>query len=137
MLPRMSASASTASRSEVRRSTNAAIESTAEPAAGAARFGFMPWLLFATLLLAAAPQAAQPGPASASFNPRAAELFERDWVLMLWAVQRFDADRDGAISAAEAQPAAEVFRDIADGNRDGRVTPYEYQRAREFIVARY
>jgi hypothetical protein len=41
------------------------------------------------------------------------------------------------ISIDEAQPAARAFKDIADGDRDGRVTPYEYQRAREFILARY
>ena len=80
---------------------------------------------------------AQPASTPANFNPRAVELFERDWVLMHWAVKTFDANGDGAISVAEAQPAAEAFREIADGNGDGRVTPYEYQRAREFIVARY
>lgn len=91
--------------------------------------------LLAALAIAAG---AQPQPAAAaSANPRAVELFERDWVLMHWAVKRFDANGDGAISVPEAQPAADAFRDIADGNRDGRVTPYEYQRAREFIVARY
>ena len=56
---------------------------------------------------------------------------------MHWAVKTFDANGDGAISVAEAQPAAQAFRDIADGDGDGRVTPYEYERAREFIVARY
>ena len=91
-------------------------------------------LLAAALAIAAG---AQPQPAAASANPRAVELFERDWVLMHWAVKRFDSNGDGAISIAEAQPAADAFRAIADGDRDGRVTPYEYQRAREFIVARY
>ena len=28
------------------------------------------------------------------------------------------------------------FEEMADGNRDGRVTAYEYDRAREFIEAR-
>jgi hypothetical protein len=87
------------------------------------------------LIAAAAPDA--PPSTDADFNPRAAELFERDWVLMHWAVKRFDANGDGAISLIEAQPAAEAFRDIADGDGDGRVTPYEFARAREFIVARY
>ncbi|NUS99427.1 MAG: hypothetical protein HOP96_00430 [Sphingomonas sp.] len=74
--------------------------------------------------------------ATAAFNPRAIELFERDWVLNQWAKQRFDANHDGVISVAEAQPAALAFKGIADGDGDGRVTPYEYERAREFILAR-
>lgn len=71
------------------------------------------------------------------FNPRAVELFERDWALMHWARKRFDADNDGLISAVEANAAARVFKSIADGDTDGRVTPYEYERAREFVIARY
>lgn len=78
----------------------------------------------------------QAGAAAASYNPHAAELFERDWVLNQWAKRRFDANGDGTISLEEAQPAAIAFKDIADGNSDGRVTPYEYERAREFILAR-
>lgn len=75
--------------------------------------------------------------ANAAFNPRAVELFERDWVLNQWAKRSFDADRNGIISVAEAQPAAIAFKEIADGDSDGRVTTYEYERAREFILARY
>lgn len=87
---------------------------------------------------AAAQSPAVPANASAiSYNPYATELFERDWVLNQWAKRRFDANRDGRISLEEAQPAAIAFKDIADGNSDGRVTPYEYERAREFILARY
>jgi len=82
----------------------------------------------------AAAQAVQP--ASQPVNPRAVELFERDWVLMQWARRIFDADRDGILSLGEAQGAAQAFREIADGDLDGRVTPYEYARAREFILAR-
>ncbi len=78
----------------------------------------------------------QAGATAASYNPHAAELFERDWVLNQWAKRRFDANGDGTISLEEAQPAAIAFKDIADGNSDGRVTPYEYERAREFILAR-
>jgi hypothetical protein len=85
-------------------------------------------------LLAALQAAAQP--ASLPANPRAVELFERDWVLNQWAKRRFDADGDGVISVAEAQPAARAFKEIADSDGDGRVTPYEYERAREFILAR-
>jgi len=83
----------------------------------------------------AAIQLAQP--ASAPINPRAVELFDRDWVLMQWAKKTFDSNRDGIISIEEAQPAASAFRQIADANGDGRITPYEYARAREYILARY
>ena len=75
--------------------------------------------------------------AKAVFNPRAIELFERDWVLNQWAKRSFDADHDGVISVDEAQPAALAFKEIADGDGDGRVTTFEYERAREFILARY
>jgi hypothetical protein len=87
---------------------------------------------------AAAPALAQqPVPASAPVNRHAIELFERDWVLMNWALKLFDADRDILLSPAEAQAAAIAFRRIADGDGDGRVTPTEYRAAREFILARY
>jgi hypothetical protein len=89
------------------------------------------------LVVAAQGPHTAPQPAAAPFNPRAIELFKRDWVLMQWAKRQFDADRDGMISIEEAQPAARAFKEIADGDQDGRVTPYEYDRAREFIVARY
>ena len=92
-------------------------------------------LLF--LLLGAAPLQAQPTPASVSANPRAAQLFERDWVLMNWALKYFDRDRDILLSPAEAQAAASEFRRIADANQDGRVTVLEYREARAFILARY
>ena len=90
-------------------------------------------------LCLAAFQLAQPASvaASASVNPLAVELFERDWVLMQWAKRTYDSNRDGMISVAEAQPAASAFREIADANGDGRITTYEYARAREFILARY
>jgi hypothetical protein len=94
-------------------------------------------MLQALLLLAAASgQAAQPASVSGSVNPRAVELFDHDWVLNQWALRKFDSNQDGTISVAEAQPAARAFKDIADADGDGRVTPYEYQRAREFILAR-
>jgi hypothetical protein len=92
------------------------------------------------LLLAAQAAPASAAPASAapaSFNPRAVELFERDWVLNQWAKRMFDVNGDGVISVDEAQPAALKFKEIADGDGDGRVTPYEYGRARDFILARY
>ena len=93
-------------------------------------------LVLGLLVAGAAAAQAQPA-ANASFNPRAVELFERDWLIMQWGVRLFDSNRDGVLSLAEAQPAARAFRDIADGDRDGRVTTYEYDRAREFIAARY
>jgi hypothetical protein len=93
--------------------------------------------MFVAFVLLSSAQEAFPSAAAASFNPRAVELFERDWVLNQWARQRFDANGDGIISVAEAQPAALEFKQIADGDGDGRVTPYEYERAREFIIARY
>ena len=94
-------------------------------------------VLYAVLILAvAADPAVAPSPASATVNPRAVELFDRDWVLNQWARRMFDADGDGAISVSEAQPAARAFKEIADADGDGRVTPYEYDRAREFILAR-
>ena len=87
------------------------------------------------LLLAAAPVAAQP--ASGSVSPRSAELFESDWVLMNWALKFYDSDRDILLEPGEAQAAAAEFRKIADTDNDGRVTPFEYRQAREFILARY
>ena len=89
------------------------------------------------VMLLAAQDALPSAAAAASYNPRAVELFERDWVLNQWAKSKFDANGDGVISVAEAQPAALKFKEIADADADGRVTPYEYERAREFIIARY
>jgi len=85
----------------------------------------------------AAPLAAQPVPASLSVEPAARALFERDWVLMNWALKFYDADRDILLEANEAQMAATEFRKIADANNDGRITREEYRAAREFILARY
>jgi hypothetical protein len=92
------------------------------------------------LALPAAAAAAAQQPTSASYrgNPSAARaIFERDWVLMNWALKKFDFNRDILLSPAEAEAAARAFREIADGNGDGRITPEEYRAAREFILARY
>jgi hypothetical protein len=90
------------------------------------------------MLVAAAAQAAtEPTPASVSTAPAAAQLFERDWVLMNWALKFYDRDRDILLEPNEAQAAAAEFRKIADVDGDGRVTPHEYRQAREFILARY
>jgi len=88
-------------------------------------------------LFAAAPALAQPTPASLQVRPAALQLFERDWVLMNWALKFYDSNHDILLQPEEAQAAADAFRKIADTNRDGRVTPEEYRAAREFILARY
>ena len=89
------------------------------------------------LLSAAAQPVAEPTPASVNTAPVAAQLFERDWVLMNWALKFYDRDRDILLEPDEAQAAAAEFRKIADADGDGRVTPLEYRQAREFILARY
>jgi hypothetical protein len=96
-------------------------------------------LLVLSLIGAAAPAVAQqqPTPASVRVAPEARALFERDWVLMNWALKFYDTDHDIMISDAEAQVAAQQFRKLADVNGDGRVTPDEYKAARAFILARY
>ena len=88
-----------------------------------------------SLLLGAATAAsAQPTPASLSTRPAAQSLFERDWVLMNWALKLYDADRDIMLQPTEAEAAASAFRAMADTNKDGRVTPDEYRAAREAIL---
>lgn len=94
--------------------------------------------LFVSVLAIGVPAIAQqPTPANVRVTSEARALFERDWVLMNWALRLFDADHDMMISEGEAQAAAERFRTIADTNGDGRVTPEEYRAARAFILARY
>ena len=92
--------------------------------------------LFLFAAAAAAPPTLPPVEASAP-NPRAAELFERDPVLMAWALKLFDANDDGWLTLFEAQRAADAFRDLADTDHDGRVTTGEYRNAVVFIAARY
>ena len=91
------------------------------------------------LLMAAEPAAVpqQPTPASIRVTPETRALFERDWVLMNWALKFYDRDHDVLINEAEAQVAAAEFRRMADSNGDGRITPEEYRAARAFIMARY
>lgn len=88
------------------------------------------------LLASAAPISAQPTPASLKTPPAAMQLFERDWVLMNWALKYYDADHDILIEPAEARAAAEAFRKFADTDNDGRVTTQEYQAARASLLAR-
>jgi hypothetical protein len=80
---------------------------------------------------------AQPVPASLEVTPAAQQLFERDWVLMNWALKFYDSNHDILLGPDEAQLAAAAFRNMADTNRDGRVTQEEYRAARDFILARY
>jgi hypothetical protein len=87
-------------------------------------------LLAFSIIVWAAPAVAQ----SARPNP-ARVLFESDWVLMNWALKFFDRDHDIMLSDGEAQAAAEAFRQMADTNRDGRITPQEYSAARAEILA--
>ena len=97
----------------------------------------MVWRACALLLVAcAAPALAQPTPASLKAAPAALDLFQRDWVLMNWALKFHDSDRDILLEASEAQAAAEDFRRLADKDGDGRVTPEEYRAAREAILSR-
>ena len=92
-------------------------------------------LLTALLIVAlAAPLGAQPAPASLK-RSAALELFERDWVLMNWALKYFDLNHDILIEPDEAQAAAGAFRKLADKDGDGRVTPQEYQSARADILS--
>jgi hypothetical protein len=85
--------------------------------------------------LAAAAGSAEPP--TAPVSNAAITIFERDWVLMNWALKFYDRDRDILLSPGEAQAAAGAFREMADANADGRVTQDEYRAAREFILARY
>ena len=89
------------------------------------------------LVIAAAAQAQQLTPANLNRPSGARALFERDWVLMNWALKYFDTDHDVLLSQAEAQAAADAFRKLADTDGDGRITPQEYRDARAAILARY
>jgi hypothetical protein len=93
-------------------------------------------------LLAAQLTASQPVSHAAAdnyrlVNPKAIELFDSDRELMQWALAKYDSDGDGYLSIFEADTAARQFKQIADGDGDGRVTPAEYRLAKDFIAARY
>jgi hypothetical protein len=94
----------------------------------------LPMLL---IVAVAAGQPTLPTQASISTSPAAVQLFERDWVLMNWALKFYDRDRDILLEPDEARAAAAEFRKIADADGDGRVTPAEYRAARASILARY
>jgi hypothetical protein len=75
--------------------------------------------------------------APASLNPNATLLFDRDADLKAWAIKLYDRNHDGWLTLYEAQPAFNEFKEIADADRDGRVTTYEFARAKEFVAARW
>ena len=89
------------------------------------------------LLASPAPVSVQAAQTRLEATPAALELFERDWVLMNWALKFYDSNRDILLQPNEAAAAAEAFRKLADADNDGRVTPEEYRAARDFILARY
>lgn len=94
-------------------------------------------LLIAQAAVPAAAASSGPAPVRETLNPHAIVLFDRDIELKRWALRLFDANRDGWLTLYEAQPALKAFKEIADGNSDGRVTTYEFARAKEFIAARW
>ncbi len=92
-----------------------------------------------TGLAAQAAMASAPVPSRTEglVNPNANELFDRDPELKAWALRLFDSNHDGWLTLYEAQPAIRAFKEIADADRDGRVTTFEYARAKEFVAARW
>ena len=92
--------------------------------------------MLAWSLFFAAPALAQPAQTIMRPTPAAMQIFERDWVLMNWALKYYDDNGDILLQPHEAEAAADQFRRIADANRDGRVTPEEYRVARALIMAR-
>ena len=77
---------------------------------------------------------------TASFNPHANELFDRDTALKAWALGKFDTNHDGWLTLYEAQPAIAAFREIAEryrpsGDQRGRHRPSELGRVRSLRVA--
>ena len=94
-------------------------------------------LIAVVLASSSAVVSAEAKAASLPGTQAAQQLFERDWVLMNWALKFYDRNGDILIEPDEAAAAAAEFRRIADTNNDGRVTPDEYRAARAFILARY
>lgn len=95
------------------------------------------WIALLLALQTVVASAPVPSPVEGPLNLHANDLFDRDAVLRAWALRFHDSNRDGWLTLYEAQPAIREFKDIADGDRDGRVTTYEYARAKEFIAARW
>ena len=84
------------------------------------------------MILAAAAAAATGVP-----NPRATELFDAEPVLKLWALKEHDSNRDGWLTMFEASAAADALRQLADTDRDGRVTVREFEAAKAFLASRH
>lgn len=98
----------------------------------------MVWTVALAMIAAASPPAtAQPTRVGLPVTPAALALFERDWVLMNWALKYFDVNGDILLQPSEAQAAAQAFRKMADTDGDGRITPEEYRAARAAILAHY
>ncbi len=89
------------------------------------------------VLASASPATEPPTLTSIAVAPAAKALFERDWVLMNWALKFHDTDGDILLEPSEAQAAAKAFRQMADTDGDGRITPQEYRSARELILSRH
>jgi hypothetical protein len=93
------------------------------------------WILLITILGSAGPAFGQATAARLEVPSPAQGLFEKDWVLMNWALKHFDWNRDIRLEPQEAQAAADAFRKLADMNHDGRITPEEYAAARAAILS--
>lgn len=95
-------------------------------------------VLLAGFLVSSVGAGSQTAPVQhASVNPRANELSDREPLLKSWALRLHDRNHDGWLTSFEAAAAAESFREVADADRDGRVSLREYDAALEFIRARY
>jgi hypothetical protein len=97
----------------------------------------MRWIIAALALLGTSALAAQSSKVGLAATPAAMSLFDRDWVLMNWALKYYDSNHDILLEPDEAKAAAGAFRRIADSDGDGRVTPEEYRAARAFILEHY
>jgi hypothetical protein len=97
-------------------------------------------ILALTMAAGLAPPATPPQPASVRSttpNPRAIEFIERDPAVRSWALAHHDANHDGWLTSYEAATATEAFRDLADADRDGRLTVREYDRGVALVRAGY
>jgi hypothetical protein len=102
----------------------------------------MTLILALTLAAGLAPPAAPPQSASLTStmpstrpNPRAIEFIERDPGVRSWALAHHDANHDGWLTSYEAATATDAFRDLADADRDGRLTVSEYERGVTLVRA--